>query len=484
MKHHFFLLRHCVRSAAYDDESLKVLHQTGTQPEWSVPKDWCVGKGAQHILQDTGKYIARKYLAKEDNLESIDIIADSSTRTILSAYALQKGLKSKLKRRNIRGLDEIQTSHSWLFDSVCEQEYDKSTIELELKRKLKETPKPNLNMRQAVHRIRDWVGWEPDYSKLSFQTRFVRNRWDFSGAALLLDDFAQLLFLSKSVGLDFCPNATVNQVYELLQLHDWRRSILFTNNTRAASKGAPMLAYLYNLWEEQQVLVTQSNTLPQSSRATIIMGHDSDLNYLATLLGATWELPAYQHTRTQQRNGVYLATPPGSGIHIELDLPDGGSLDDTTLSLEFLAPVYHKASKSHPSATASSGDEVWKASMSGTLYSSPVLLFSEKSMIVKDMTRIGYGDLKGHISSVLDRWPLARQCLQDFQQYIIRQQQYGTKQEPESRTAKITGRKSTITYTTPWQQTTRNASLVVAGQGIVLLVFLLLALTCRRYCRR
>ena len=62
-------------------------------------------------------------------------------------------------------------------------------------------------------------------------------------------------------------------------------------------------------------------------RATFIIGHDGDIDAVATALGIDWNLPSPYHPG-------FTATPPGSAIHFAYDV------DQEQLALSVMAPIF------------------------------------------------------------------------------------------------------------------------------------------------
>lgn len=67
------------------------------------------------------------------------------------------------------------------------------------------------------------------------------------------------------------------------------------------------------------------SSMENQDDVTLIFGHDSDLNAVATALGMTWTLPPPYHTES-------TPTPPGSGLHF--------AYDGDEVEISFMAPVF------------------------------------------------------------------------------------------------------------------------------------------------
>jgi hypothetical protein len=92
----------------------------------------------------------------------------------------------------------------------------------------------------------------------------------------------------------------------------WSRYILSIGNNEAAAKGGVIMARILQELEHN------------NNHATFMIGHDGDIDAVATALGLSWNLPHPYHPG-------YSPTPPGSAIHF--------SYDGNKVEISFLAPI-------------------------------------------------------------------------------------------------------------------------------------------------
>ena len=134
----------------------------------------------------------------------------------------------------------------------------------------------------------------------------------------LIKYIAQSILYSRASGIhdDSFTNVTMDEYYNLFEWEHWGRDVQFEGNNVAAAGGGVMMARILHLL---------GSTDHDQDDVTLIFGHDSDLNAVATALGMTWTLPPPYHTES-------TPTPPGSGLHF---VHDGSGVE-----ISFMAPVF------------------------------------------------------------------------------------------------------------------------------------------------
>mmetsp|Transcript_37328 Transcript_37328/g.44543 ORF Transcript_37328/g.44543 Transcript_37328/m.44543 type:complete len:292 (+) Transcript_37328:469-1344(+) len=146
------------------------------------------------------------------------------------------------------------------------------------------------------------------------------------------------MFYSRASGVDppFLPNATSGELYQFVEWIHWVSSVLRVDNVESATKGVVMTNAILESLENGHYNVKDSATRylnDYDSSVSFFVGHDSDLDNVATALGIRWKLePPY---RSGADNiGEYTPTPPGASMHFEYDLESG------IVELSYLYPVF------------------------------------------------------------------------------------------------------------------------------------------------
>jgi len=391
MKHHFLLLRHCVRSKS---PSVNLGHSgfssnpadyvADPMPDWQVPEHWCTPQGLD-LVEKNGAWLVDSGIVNPGS--HVELITDTSLRDVESIYGLSLGMKGALGEDSyVSGLDLIRTKSFPRSYATCA--YRKNDIELAVKERLETLRRPDLDFRQALDLLEQIAGTGKVGTLAErIPINVTSNDGHLTGAANLLMNFAKTLFFSKA-GLKsqrFAQKATVEQVYQLLQYADWYRSIENVENSLSATAGA--------IWAKIIVTIMSRGGLydssPRSDSVTIFEGHDDDLDSLSTALGVTWDLPEY---RTHPE---FLPTPPGSGLHIVRDTETG------EIHVSYVYPVYHKKGHTH-----------WKTNESGTMKRVPVIWKNTHSFEERSRASVvpSFREFESHFRSTLDKYPGAMDC--------------------------------------------------------------------------
>jgi hypothetical protein len=363
-------------------------------PEWWVPDYWCTPKGMD-LVENNGAWLVDSGIVSSDS--HVELIADTySHRNVDTAYRLSLGIQDELEEDSstVTGLELIRTN-SFIFrpddDGTCGFVTD--GIDEAIQERLDSLPRPDINFRHALRLLEEIAGTGEVGSLVQtvpLHPKFDYDDWNLTGAAALLQKFGEILFLARA-GLDsqdFAPDASVEQVYELLQYHHWFRSVLNVDNNWSAMSGAA--------WAKVAMLVLSKGALfgapphrSSSSTVTIITGHDDDLNTFATALGVNWDLPEYQS------HPEFVPTPPSSGFHLVRDT------DTDEVEASFLYPVYHKQ-----------GLQGWETDFSGDLKRVPLIWKGNNSFKPRGQQSLvpSLADLESHFFSTLEKFPGAMDC--------------------------------------------------------------------------
>ena len=125
---------------------------------------------------------------------------------------------------------------------------------------------------------------------------------------------AQSIVYSRASGNDYWKNVTLGDLYNLMAWEHWSRNVQNVGNNVAAAGGGVLMAH-----------ILQALNVDHQNDATFIIGHDGDLDAVATALDMSWTLPSPYHSG-------YTPTPPGSAIHF--------SNDGDEIEISFLAPIF------------------------------------------------------------------------------------------------------------------------------------------------
>lgn len=126
---------------------------------------------------------------------------------------------------------------------------------------------------------------------------------------------AQSIVYSRASGIDYWKNVTPGDMYNLMAWEHWSRNVQNVGNNVAAAGGGVLMAR-----------ILQALNVDHQNDATFIIGHDGDLDAVATALDMSWTLPSPYHP-------AYTPTPPGCGLHFSYD-------DSDEIEISFLAPIF------------------------------------------------------------------------------------------------------------------------------------------------
>jgi hypothetical protein len=212
-----------------------------------------------------------------------------------------------------------------------------------------------------------------------------------SGVIEILKLFGQFLFYSRAGGIEptYLPNiTTVQDVYQFLALVHWSRSVWSVGNPQAAASGAVHAQIMLHALRYGSVVSTEwkhhsdQQRRTDSSRqqedidhddyhnddydthVTIVVGHDGNLDDMATALGIQWELQhPYISSSSSTSKGDYLPTPPLSALHVVRSFTMGYKTDDNERSVpvdhhidvSILFPIYSNGTSWSNSTNAFNG---------------------------------------------------------------------------------------------------------------------------------
>jgi hypothetical protein len=330
----FFLVRHCLRSTSNEVDLCD--GQPGGRPtpplpyagpDWNTPPYFCTAGGLQRI-SSLGTYLADK-TNEEYELQFDRIVADTVYRDADTALALSVAL----------GISSVQYQPELFHpDILCPLTNDyRLETAARVEKKFHEVPMPgNLNdtltalravllLEQPPETNNDTaVVGAPDEDDSNSTTTTTTtsspvfddanprvlvnpetNETCLSGAINTVKLFAQQLFYARASGIAYrTTNFTNPSIYT--PWISYLRHLLDTDTVAAALRGSILIQYMLH-----------------AKQSTIMVGHDTDINALATVLELNYTLPEYGLT----------AAPPGSGIMI--GVTRGGAVE-----VKYLYPTF------------------------------------------------------------------------------------------------------------------------------------------------
>jgi len=335
-EHHFFLFRHCIRSTSVGSEGD---YFSAAGPDWGVPEDWCTERGAD-LVKSFGRSLWGDGVFGGGTVQ-VELIADESQRDIDTVYNLALGIEGAAadgghKHSTVGGIHSLAFD-PWLFDpeEICPTTYSYVDMKTARENRFEEVDMPEQPPALILDRLEAVMGegkWS--LSSIAQDVGLADNKASFSGAGDLLSHVGEVLFFSRASNIPYAPQVTNDEVYELLQWNQYERSVLYVGNPRAAYHGAvvanAMIGVLRDGYFQKQ---EQHEETSYDSRVTILAGHDTDLDGIATALGARWQLkPPY--VSDQNGSSGYVQTPPMSALHARRNIDTGH------VSLSFLYPVF------------------------------------------------------------------------------------------------------------------------------------------------
>jgi len=338
---------------------------------------------------------------KKKKKKSILFVSDKSPRDVQSALAMMTGMaetvvlpKARQQQQpsknpsssssyEIQGLDTMEIDPP-LFHPFESNGYRSQTIQQEqvctkppkeeiqkaIQERLQRIPPPTnlsnimdwIKMRTGIHDVfHVFETNDPNHGRITIS----KDGQHFQGAFNLVKYIAQSVFYSQASGIAdggsgggghsdgggsggittnesdyYWNNITMEEIYDLISWVHWSRDIQDVGNPLAAANGGVLMARILQGLKIINDDHQQQQQQQHHDDVTIILGHDTDLDAIATALGMTWELPP-------PFLPGYKPTPPGSGLHF--------AHDGKEVEISFVAPTYF-ASTSTSSSSSSSGN--------------------------------------------------------------------------------------------------------------------------------
>ncbi|KAL1511955.1 hypothetical protein AB1Y20_005235 [Prymnesium parvum] len=310
-----FVFRHCVRSVDYKKSfaslvlpayALESDYTNASLPQWGVPPEWCTPEGLR-LLEGSGAQLA-SLLA-----HGVEWVSDTVARDGASALAMVRGA----------GREPAAVTYApRLFDTLdpdmggaplCEAEFTPAEVRQAVRQRLQSIPMPAA-LAHAEALLTGLIGTGRAGPLSDIPPTTVNAVGKLTGSVAILKQFAQNLFYAFASGVTYhtLRPPSADEYFQLLAWQHWVRSVQSIDNPKTATENAALL---------HAVL---SRLQAPGGGASVFLGHDGNLDGLASLLELQWEAPPY-------RSGQLYPTPPGSGLHF--------SRKESGVTISFLYPT-------------------------------------------------------------------------------------------------------------------------------------------------
>jgi hypothetical protein len=372
------LLRHCVRSTkatiktcsdSESDAGEKHHHVNVKEyisaplPDWKVPPMWCTPRGMD-IIEQEGIFLIRQLLGNKTTKTNVQLrfISDRSHRDSDTAYSLSKGMMKVLnnsseKLLTFRGVDEIQfaqevfkagldakDTESIGLDPLCpsdNDEYSDDDLTKEIDQRLLQLPPDEVGVPELIDLLVNLGGLDAESNtKLDISSSQEHRCPGSIGVSFnVLKEIAEMAFYSRASAMTppFLPLATLNDVYRMIFVGDYVRTVERVYNVRAAKGGVVLAKSILAAMQQAADLGFNNNEADDVDTATITVyvGHDTDIDNLATALGLRWTMPPPFQYGKEQNSQMIIGTPPGSGILFTSSSSDHFQ----NISMSFVCPI-------------------------------------------------------------------------------------------------------------------------------------------------
>ena len=368
MSNHVLLLRHCVRSTKPEikvcnsdsnsdtvDSFVTKVHIsdyiTAPLPDFGTPPMWCTERGME-ITTETGRYLMKHIMNELSHNADIithvnfNIISDTSQRDVDTSLALVHGIKELLMNTttiiSFRGIDDIRLAPE-LFGSeplMCPPDED---IADNTPDRIDVLPPQDFNVQDVLDLLTsiDLFAKNVPNSRQNILDEWKNQHCPHSAGLTLnlLKQISEMTFYTRASGITppFLPTLSEDDVYKMLYVADYIRTIERVDTDVAVKKGLIIANTLLNallLGPKESVtpiMHLKGDNSNNSATVTIIVGHDSNIDHVATVFGLRWTMPPPYFSGSDDQVGKIISTPPGSGIIWT------SSQDD--ISMSYLVPV-------------------------------------------------------------------------------------------------------------------------------------------------
>jgi hypothetical protein len=374
-------------------------------PNWNVPKNWCTEAGMKQ-MQQTGSYLYNELLSTTNTGSSdggggrklkFRFISDTSQRDIDTTFSLQEGISSAILSDTVnldlyqdrRHDDTIGSSSSSSSSSISlastnvhTAEYIPNLFQPFVSTTMSPTPMCTLSVtkeqrREEVQARLESIVPKPPYDiyrtlqLLQIDGLNMMNVDSINNVTITSDSYdrpqlrgminflklvAQMIFYSRASGIvprQFLYRITTSQLYTILLPYIYyTRSILNVGTTEAASRGALLTRTMMDALQLDPPTNNEKNSDDENfDTVTILVGHDTDLDAVATAMNMAWEFDVPYNTNNFINASFFqwwYMTPPGSAIYLRHETLKNsddttGSMenDDTVVTMSYLHPIYN-----------------------------------------------------------------------------------------------------------------------------------------------
>lgn len=381
---HAFVFRHCLRSPEAELDVFDARRPSAypTRPEdyLSVPlPDWqtspmgCTARGLE-VLQNTGEFLVRSYLPRfgpTHNLR-VQFVTDTDQRDVDTSLYMAQGMAGTVQqqqepqqeqnlsqRQVIHGLQQLTydaelfnpTRSKWDTQQPTCTEAPRSPWNEYIAERLGTIPRPDHTISQVIQMIERYGGIGSAGSISKLPPTFVnQNISSLGGRIRPIEYLAQSTFYAAASEIPFDVwenNMTPSDLFDLVSWFHWERAVANVGNNHAALVGGVLMDRILRTLDGggggggggRRATSTDNDDGEDDPDqvAHFFIGHDGDLDHLATVLGITWVLPEPYRSGT---NGIWTPTPPHTGIHFSYDDSTGDDADDASVSVSILAPMF------------------------------------------------------------------------------------------------------------------------------------------------
>lgn len=388
-KHHFLVFRHCLRSTSANVDSAvygssgKMADYIGEPlPNWGVGNMQCTALGKE-LIEQTGAWLIESGTIDPVAKVKWEFIAHDVTRDKETAFHLSTGIQNGIEQKygtdgiESVNVEKVHVDNEFFDASVCDDvDYPTQVYVDEVNGFLQSLPRPTLSFKEGLLLLMRLAGTgkQGDLTQtLSLEPVYDEKKEQLTGAANLLCDISETMLYARASGIrpKSIPNATAQEIFELYQFSSWYRSIKHVDSIESAICGALQVQIMLRVLrlgyykypivgdsddddydgdddddddDYDDDAVKEEEVDDYDTTVTIFFGHDDDLDYMATALGARWIAPK---PYISGPGGAFVPTPPMSGIHAVRDV------DADTIDLSFVCPMYAATT----AATTTSNDD-------------------------------------------------------------------------------------------------------------------------------
>eukprot|EP00977_Amphora_coffeiformis_P003047 scaffold575_cov186-Amphora_coffeaeformis.AAC.14 len=362
---HVFVFRHCVRSPEakliIDDPSSVTYSTNPTDylavplPDWQTAPMGCTAAGLD-IVQNTGQYLLESYLPLfgPTHKVNVEFVTDTDQRDVDTSLHLAQGMATVVQQQTnpssmqLQGLQQLTydaelfnpTALKWDTNRPPCTEAPRGPWNKYVAERLDTISPPHQNISQVIEMIEHYGGVGAAGSIANLTQTFVNQNVSLLGGQIRLVDYlAQTAFYAAASEIPFAmlSNMTQTELFDLVAWFHWERAVMSVGNNHAALLGGVLMDRILRTLNTSSSSSTSNSAAADSDPdqvAHFFIGHDGDLDHLATALGMTWVLPEPYRSGT---NGMWTPTPPSAGLHFSYDDEQD---NEESLTISILTPMY------------------------------------------------------------------------------------------------------------------------------------------------